>query len=61
MKPAPVLDEGDTCPAEDCTGTLMVIPDGECTCAVGLCPPCLACENSTLVCVACGEAVGAPA
>ena len=54
MTVAPRLGEDDECPAADCTGTLVSVPDGDCSCHLEA--PCPACENATLVCVACGEA-----
>jgi len=50
------LSEGDECPAADCTGELVAVPDGVCSCHTN--PPCPACMEAKLVCVACGEAVG---
>ena len=49
------LSEGNECPLADCTGELVRVPDGDCSCHI--IAPCGACENAKLVCVACGEAV----
>lgn len=54
MTATPRLREDDECPATGCTGTLVCVPDGDCSCHHKA--PCGACENATLVCVACGEA-----
>lgn len=53
------LQEGDTCPVPDCTGELVLLPDGDCRCHIS--PPCNACTNAKLVCVACCEVAGEPA
>lgn len=52
-RPSAQLAVGDECPVAGCTGKLVFVPDGDCSCHVV--SPCVACETAKLVCVACGD------
>jgi hypothetical protein len=52
------LTEGDQCPYAGCKGRMGFQPVENCSCHVN--PPCGACVDNPLVCLACGWTLGEP-
>lgn len=46
------LSPDDSCPDEECKGTMKEKPSENCSCHIN--PPCSACMNAGLVCDKCG-------